>query len=345
MRSFSFNQDLDENTIAQIHLGVESLRGYFIKFCRESHAEAMQWAIMHAIKHYSSANGSLIPYLKVLARCATKQDNGIEVTSKTDNEIVVTVDDFSNKFISDIVDKSRGNKDIVNLALSYMEEFVSLCEDMSTGNLNTQYTQSFIKHVMSVQRRVPEFNSRCLRLYNAYKDDIALFMSYQNVTGWKEYDKAKLVKTSKRHHLYNLYTGNEVEDADIEEFYLRGSLSSGERRQHLIRIEYETLWEDLCDRIDAESSNELKLIIGESCIITTPGGSLSLINPDLYQLYDLIRGEIVTNLVIRTGGKLLNIGRSCVYLLVSDLPENLDWGFVRGIAIQFNYSNLSNEDV
>lgn len=101
------------------------------------------------------------------------------------------------------------------------------------------------------------------------------------------------------------------------------------------------LWDRLCDLIDSYETNECKFIMGDNFIVRTLGGSYSILNTDLYNFYDLIRSEIVTNILYDTNSKLLNVGTECIYILASaniTLPKRI----VKGIPIEFDIEDITD---
>ena len=145
---------------------------------------------------------------------------------------------------------------------------------------------------------------------------------------------------SKRVKFINKVTGELVEDADIEDWYVRGKLSG----KRIIKVPYADVWNVMCDLVDSNETNELKFVIDDYYIIKTFGGSYSILNPSLYNIYDLVRTEIITNILKDTGGRLINTGSECVYVLCdkSGIAELNNLRKVRGYEIKFSCVDITD---
>ena len=155
---------------------------------------------------------------------------------------------------------------------------------------------------------------------------------------WKETDYSFIqTNQSKRIKLINRMTRFIADDADTDDIVLEGKLGT----KRVIKVPYKDLWNKLCDLIDSEETNQIKFVIGDQYIFRTLGGSLSIINSSLFNEYELVRDEIVTNLLQDTRGRLLNIGSECIYILVSDDNEIPD-RTIRGINIHFDKIDITD---
>ena len=85
--------------------------------------------------------------------------------------------------------------------------------------------------------------------------------------------------------------------------------------KRILKVTYFDAWLYLCDKIDSNQTNELKLILGDNFLIKTLGGSLSIVNPVLYNIYELLKAEFLTNILYETSGRLLCTGTKSVYIL------------------------------
>lgn len=326
-------KEIDIAFYYEVHNEIQSLKWYFYKFAGVNAEEAMQRTLCHTLSHFNTAKGSLPVYIKKLAREITKENSPLvfvdfleQTLSDSDEEdesqAIGGIDDFSTSLVNTIDYDKDKRVDVVNLALSFMDKFLILCDALMKHDISTRYyPEIFIKNCLDISNNCPNFNSLCLSLYMEYKDDFEWFLQRQSDSDtWKEPDFALVANSvSKRIKLINPKTNKVVEDADVDSYELYGSIGS----KKVIRVNYSDLWEYFCDLIDDVETNELKFIIGNSYICKTFGGSLSVLNPDLYNMYDIVRTEIVTNILLDTSGRILNIGSKCLYLLCNS-NMNLD---------------------
>ena len=95
--------------------------------------------------------------------------------------------------------------------------------------------------------------------------------------------------------------------------------------------------------IDDTETNEMKFIIGNSYIIKSFGGSLSVLNPDLFNMYDLARTEILTNVLQDTYGRILNIGTEYFYIICgSDFNKTVVSRTVHGHSFDLVYEDITD---
>ena len=351
--------DVDLELYYMLITEVDKLRYYFVKFAKVQAEDAMQKSIFHAMEHFNGDYSSLRPYLKKLAREIHKEPvNALPMgfiedvtTDDTDDEeprISIgsgRMSDFSN----DIVDKlwlemDKGDE-IIHLALTYMGRFLVMCEAIINHDASDKYyPKEFISSALKLSKKFPNFNKLCVDLYHTYAEGMKEFIGLDgDVSGqWKESDESTIrSNTSNRIRLLNAKTHKEVKDADLEEFYLSGKLSGKSGDKVIVRVNYYNLWDYLCDLVDSKTSNQMKFIIGNHFIIKTLGGSVSVINPDLYGCYDLIRAEILTNVIYYTRGRVLNTGSTHIYMLCNkDKVNDIPYLQIKGIDI-----NLEVEDI
>jgi len=355
MRSFGFDtREEYGNRFGEIWSEIEKNRLYFKKFCGDRADEAMQKALHHAVYHYNAEKGGLKVYLKSLAKTINSTPNKRTVCvdflentvtdSYTGDSIGETntygayrASDFSEEIIEDLYLDSDKTDEIADLALVSMNMFLHLCESLKTGSMASIYCpDSFIRSCMILARKCRSFNEDCLRIYEEYGNDMKLFIRSTNVNPddkWVEADFTYINKRiSKRVRLTD-EEGVSVKDADIEPFYIRGNYKG----KKVVKVRYKDIYEELLDMLDSPVSNAIKFCIGDRFIVKTLGGSLSVANPKLYNMYDLVEKEILTNLLKDTdNSQLLNIGSECMYFLCNDtynleIPERE----IRGISLNF----------
>lgn len=358
--SFSFmGKDVEPDFYYRLTTEVSKLKFYFYKFAGVKAEEAMQKTIMHTLTHFNGNYNSLAPYVKKLAREITK-DNGrlvfvdfLEQTLSDDytdfeesraNTPTTVINDFSGGVV-DLIDLERDDgSEIISLALAFMPKFMTMCESIiNRDTTDMYYPDIYIKECLKLSHKFPNFNALCVNLYLRHKDGMEAFSNTEGEGNvWKETDYLLINQNlSKRIKLRNKKTKELVVDADLEDFYIDGKLDGKQGIKTIMRVKYEDLWEQLCDLVDAKESNVMKYIIGDHFIIKTLGGSLSIVNPDLYNIYDLIRTEILTNVIKNTYGRILNVGSSCIYLLFSEnCKREIPPISIKGIDI-----NLELEDI
>lgn len=360
LRSFSFmHNGIDYAFYYEAWEEIQKLKWYFYKFAGNNADEAMQKTLMHLLYHYDVNRGNLSAYVKKLAREITK-NNGklifvdfLEQTlaeSDADDEEKPRVDsgriqDFSQEVVDNILLEESKRKEVIGLALEFMDKFMILCEALIEHDTSTTYYPDiFISECLKLSKKCKNFNQDCIEIYLEFKEDFDWFMSLDedNQGKWRETDFLLINQSqSKRIKLLNEHTDQEVIDADIETWYVKGNLGKGDKMKHIIRVNYLEAWEMMCDLIDSYETNCMKFIMDDSYIVRTLGGSYSVLNPDLYNLYDLVRMEILTNLLQMTNGRVLNVGSECIYLLCDTKFDcNLEKKVIKEVEI-----NLIAEDI
>lgn len=329
MKSFAYSEDdFDSSLCYQIWYEVERLRMYFYKFCDSNADEAMQLVLMHAMSHYNPNKGDLIPYIKTLAREITK-DNGRTVacdfleqtvTENSDERGIKNnlgeVADISDEVVEQIILSSSRREEIAELALQFMNFFMLLCQSLINRDTSTVYFPDiFISECLSLSKKSRNFNQECLSLYSEFKDEFDKFLNYgvSDIGTWRETDCDLIAKNgSKRIKIVNM-DGSLCKDPDaVDKWSISGNLNG----KHIVKVSYYEQWDKMCDMIDEDGINAMKFTIDYSYIIRTLGGSLSVINPSLFNEYELCKMEILTNLLYDTGGRYLSVGSKCMYFLV-----------------------------
>jgi hypothetical protein len=337
LKSYSFmHKEIDIAFYYKVWDEIKKLKWYFYKFAGVNAEEAMQRTLMHTIVHFSPSKGNLSAYVKKLAREITKNNNREVLVDFLENTLsdnnwdedyssgsnidVGSIQDFSSEVINDLVNTDDNRRvDIDKLALEFMDKFVILCDALIKHDTSTKYYPDiFIQNCLKLNAKCKNFNKLCLDVYMEYGDDMRWFLELaENDTQiWREPDFTLLNSSySKRLQLINLSTHEVVENADVEPFRLMGNLGTGASRKKIIKVNYSDLWEYFCDLIDDTETNELKFIIGNNYIIRTFGGSFSVLNADLFNLYNNVRVEILTNVIQDINGRILNIGSENLYLV------------------------------
>lgn len=360
LASFSFMQGtIDASFYYDVWEQIQGLKGYFYKFAGENAEEAMQRTLLHTITHFNSS-GNLSAYVKKLAREIMKDGNRLiyvdfleQTLAEDDEESSAKVDlgrvsDFSYEVIEALDSRSSRMPDIIKVALQYMDRFLVLCEALINHDTTTlYYPDSFIKECLKIARHCNSFSRMCIDLYARYKEEFEWFLNLDsgNIGVWKETDFLLINQSqSKRVKLLDPVTKKEVEDADIDDWVLKGSLGGDGSKKYILRVDYLDAWEIMCDLIDDTETNAMKFIINGIYIVRTLGGSVSIINPDLFNLYDLVRMEILTNVLQDTRGRVLNVGSRAIYLLCTSMPDSLDQlehRVIKGIHIDLKYSDIT----
>ena len=369
LRSFSYRVDsLNENFYHELWSTIIGLKGYFYTFCKRNTDEAMQAVFIHALYHYKPERGDLKVYIKSLARTIIKKKNR-EVTvdfleqtlSLEDNkngkknpkdqpEVDTTMltagktRDFTEDLASQLDHDVEIKNDIVMLALEFMDKYIKLCNALLTYNTSTNYyPEIFIKMCIKLSAKYSDFNQECLKLYNTYKDYFEWFLNIDNDNKgpkWCETDYFLIgSNASKRVKFINSLTNEEVTDADRESWYVRGKFDG----KRIIKVRYEDVWNLMCDLIESQEINECKFIINDNYILKSFGGSISVLNVDLFNYYELFKTEIATNLLKNTSGRLINIGSQNMYILTSksDLSILNEVRIIRGYEIKFDWEDIT----
>ena len=361
LNSFSFMpKEIDIAFYYEINNEIQKLKWYFYKFAGANADEAMQRTLHHTLLHFNADKGNLSAYIKKLAREITKENGRIilvdfleqTLSDNEDDDIsdssidIGNVADFSSSLIDELEFNEDKRDDVINLALEFMDKFMLLCEALIKHDTSTKYYPDiFIKNCLAINRKCLNFNYLCLDVYMEYKDDFEWFLSLgDGDDDWKESDFVLINNSqSKRIRLINPDTKEDVEDADVDTYILRGKLGIGDSRKKVIRVNYLDLWEYFCDLIDDSETNEIKFVINNSYICRTFGGSLSVLNPDLYNMYDVVRMEILTNILQDTFGRILNIGSECIYLVCNANMNKTELvRDVHGHHIELKYEDITD---
>lgn len=354
------SKEIDSTFFYEINEELNKLRWYFYKFTGVNAEEAMQKTLLHTLTHFNPERGDLSAYIKKLAREITKENGRliyVDFLEQTlsddtdDEERKATIDtgrvsDFSLTVLDDIEKSTNRRGEVVNLALTFMEKFMTLCVALNCHDTSTTYyPKPFIDECLRISGKCMDFNGLCLSLYKELGDDFDWFLHLDddNQGVWREADHLLINQhQSKRVRIVGLNNDDEI-DADIDKWVLSGKLGEGTDKKRVIKVYYYDVWEMMCELIDDTETNEMKFVIDDTYIIRTLGGSLSVINPPLYNEYDLVRLEILTNIIHDTAGRVLNVGSENIYLLCNadyDVGENRR--VIRGKEIEFKYTDITD---
>lgn len=355
MKSYSFELgEIAGSRYYTIWSEIQANRLYFRKFCGAEADEAMQTALVHSLKHFDENKGSLQGYIKALAKTLAYPDGRcicvdfLEQTlddndnSEERRQLIKHDSDFSSELIDEMYLSVDRSSEVADLALGNMDKFIILCKAIKSKNSTTMYySETFVRSCLEMFKKCKNFNEVCLELYEEYGKEMEEFLSLDenNIGSWCEADYTFLNSRKSRRVVLLNESGTLIDDADNEEFYVKGSIKD----KKIIRIKYKDVYENMLDLIDSPCTNEIKFVIGERFIIKTLGGSLTVCSPNLYNIYDLVLDEILTNLLkdIRNSS-ILNIGSECIYLLCRndcklEIPERI----IRGIPLNFDVEEVS----
>lgn len=358
MKSFSYrnNEAIDGSLYYLLWSEIEKLRRYFSKFCKQNTDEAMQATLMHSLTHYTEAKGEVSAYIKSLAREIAK-DNGrivfvdfLEQTLAEDNDDsnkpkvdIGSINDFSSTVINNIMISKHKRREVIELALCFIDKFMLMCEALINRDTTTNYyPEIFIKECIKLSRGCDNFNQICVSIYDEYRDKFIEFLSYDLKTKgvWRETDFPLIYQSkSKRLRLVSPETGQVVEDPDIEDFKLVGNL--GDKR--VLKVNYYDVWELMCDYVDTPNINVMRFTIDDSYIVRTLGGSITVVNPDLFNIYDLCRTEILSNVLRDLNVRCIGVGSENFYLLANkDGKTEIPKRVVKGIPIELATEDITN---
>lgn len=315
------DSSLDAELCSEILIVIKQLKYYFIKFNKGRYEEAMQRTLYHALEHYNEMSGDLTPYIKSLARDILKEYDKCLPYENIELYVndVETVDDIAETAISNTFVGAVDKQEVVSIALAYTGYFLTLCESILKQDVKAVYFPKEFKSecLRVVGKNGKQFNDICIELYREYGDSMRNFLSVTSTFSdkWVEADYARVDEcVSKRVKL----TGDLDRGTNLK---VIGKLSG----KKVVRVQYRDVLDYMCDLIDEDGvSNMMRFNIGEDYIIRTLGGSLSVVNPSLFNMYELCKTEILTNILYDTGGRLLGTGYDYFYLLVRkevNIPE------------------------
>lgn len=337
LRSYSFNEDIEYGDLYyRIWNTIQENKGYFLKYCGRDADEAMQMSLLHSLTHFDPALGNLKYYILSLARDITRVGNKLvfvdfldrtlesedELETRKSNVDTGSIVDFSDEVIHNMYLEIDKSDEIADLALSYMEMFLLLCESLITRDSSTTYySKSFISECLDLSRKVVGFNDKCIELYETYGDAMKDFLSWGiKDSDWREADYGLLSTRKSRKVVLVDDFGIPILDADKQVYKVSGRLDG----KRIVRVRYSNIHYRMCSEIIKGDITKLKFSIGDRFIVRTYGGSVTLVNPNMVNVCELIKMEIITNILQDTNARYLNIGSDYIYMLVNDkasIPE------------------------
>lgn len=354
MKSYSFDKpEISGNRYYEIWSEIERLRNYFRKFCGAETDEAMNKTWYHCLSHFDETKGDLRAYVKSLAKTIVQPDGrevSVDFLENTVDEALDDEDveqsnrgfhqriksDFSDTLIDDMYMSLDRTDELASLALSNMSWFLKLCESIINKDSTSEYySKPFVEGFKSLYSRSNNLFQTCIQMYEEYGEGMREFlnMDKHNEGTWIEADFTYInLRTSRRVSLQSP-TGGSIEYADMEPFQVKGSMKG----KKIVRVKYSDQHEMMLDRIDSPVSNEIKFFIGNRYIIRTLGGSVSVVDVPLFNMYTLVQNEILTNLLRDTkNSALLNVGYEYMYFLCkSDYDLYIPKRVIRGIELEF----------
>lgn len=335
-----------------------SLKGYLYKVCKHDAKNARVRVFEHAIAHYKPEKGNLNAYLRKLIDTSVKRNPKFTPVDTT--IIDATVEEGAQRFneytgLSSrqlevqveeaIISNTEKLEKVASLALSNMRYFLLYARQVISRDLTTYYfPDTFKKETYRCFSFCKEdFHPLVLHIYNSHKSGFETFLTECSVgDAYRELDMDTIEKRTSKRLVLKDKNGGTLFDPDVTQWYIK---NLGDKR--IIKVYYKEIYESLCDLVDAEGCNAIKYTIGETYIFKTLGGSLSLINVPLFRMYDIIRYELITNMLYDFNARLLSVGSECVYLLQSPTctgeyiaPKTR---VIRGFELSFEYRDVTPE--
>jgi len=352
------NLDVDYKLFADVWDILSSLDRYFYKFNKLHAPEAKSRVLLHVMTHYDpSSSKDLRPYVKKLAREIMKdgyKDIPVDFLDQTVTEEEELVEqsyikhqnktpDFADDVLSDIVHSSSQYKNVVGIALVSMKWFVLLCKCLEKGGVTaTYFPGEFKKACLAIASNYQAFNSDCSVIYTEHGVEMSRFLSYEEhrPVNWCESNYS--VENNRMYRKGSLRTLNDEEliNLDLQEFKFIGTLNPNAR---IYRVWFDRILNTLLDMVYDDKSNILKCIIDDFYVIRTIGGSWSVLNPSLETEGELMKCELLTNLLMESNGKLLSCGSESAVIVT---PEELAIRQGRnycGVNLDFTYKDITDE--
>lgn len=362
VHSISFMQaGVDTSLYYEASEAIKSLQYYFKKFNGADYEEAMSRTLNHILTHFNGSklsSSDIKPYVKKLARTILQEprrdiptdfiedttienkEHSFEPNANTVN--LGSISDFSN----DVVDRLYCDAESLNLMFKFMllnlEEYKKFCLELKDGGRQMKgYSPEFRANLYKLAKVVTDLTAKLLELYDLYESEINTFLGCELAGIWYEADYNLIAKsTSKRVKV--LQKGYDKNfDMDYNPYCVNGRRYIESNNKHIYKVRYIDFWEQMCDMLDSDVSNRMKCILGEYTIVKTCGGSISVLNPDLFTIYDLVRDELLTNLLRDTSYKLIGVGSKNFYIL-GDTNYNIPCRFLNGIRVQFELVDITD---
>lgn len=291
--------------------------------------EARQRIIQHCLTHpYHNldayicklANVIMIQHSKEVPIDFTEQvmhyddntDLGTGSTNKNKNGAnPLEQENFADGVVEKLIQEENDLTALYNIILEYPEEFLKFCLVLVNQSTTKEFDRPFSQKIYSLRKDYENYTDTIKAIYSNIGEDLNLFLTEE--TGWAEADFTlagnKLLQNL---HLVNVEDETTpVLDADVEPFYVRG-LRKG---YHVYRVRYFEAWDFLCELISSDTSNVAKFCLNNRYLFRLPSGYISGINQDISTGYDLIREEIVTNVLKYFKTRYIHTGSEYVYLV------------------------------
>lgn len=323
-------QDFDNDLCCEILDAMADLRKYFVKFNRGRADEAMQKTLHHALAHYYSGRGDLAPYLKKLARTILSTRWNDSPYEHIEEVVKGYEEHLDSALVHDCSELESFTK-INELALYFMPYFLLLCNSFSNRGTNTRYfPKEFKKECIRLIKINENFNDICNGLYDKHGVAMQSFLALDGnkIGEWRETDYS-FIKSyiSKRVHFVNSagepILGSRLscsQNLDELRWQVKGKLAN----KKVVRVRYIDLWDFMCDEIASEDNSTMRFSIGDTFIIRTLGGSWTVVNPNLDNVFELCLDEIITNLLYMTSGRYIGRGTENLYFLVDKVKDLSD---------------------
>ena len=328
-----------------------ALQRYRYLFLRDGRGDAdelMARVFEHILHHYTKEKGDLEPYLVSLSHSMGKWDGRMLPVDFLENTLSDEVDRQAARsgVSSDLVDDVLQRLDtfdekyvaLTELALEFMLPFNTMCRHWrSQSSAYVYFPDGFKESALKLMKRFgsgTDFYKVCQSIYLKHHSDFELFMQPRpkhniktpddGIFNWHNVEQGSLKHgKSKRVRLIKPGTkgqgpdgkGIPCKDPDKHPYEIYGKLYGS----RLVKVYYKDLFDLVVDYLEDDTMNPLKYTIGDSYICRSLGGSLSTINPSLFEMYNVFRLELLTTLLYDMGtkSKYLACGSECVYLLVN----------------------------
>jgi len=358
MKSLSFTKDdiFDGERCRYVWEGIQTMRPYINKVSKGSADTLMGVLFVHAMEHFDPAKGDIRAYVVALSKNIWKNRHKEVFSDETDFLFLASADKQGSKASADgvahsVIDCRGLDDDIANkmeleegksskiaeLALVYTNFFILLCESLITKNSTTKYfPDNFIKECLRLSK-VCNFNRDCLLLYDRYKDDLTNFLAQDIKQGvsWREADYTMISSRVCKRASLESASGEEIFDLDLQPLIVKGNIKG----KSVIRIKYSDILNSMADLIESDGINAMRFTIDGTYITKTLGGSLSTINPNLFNIYDLCKDEILSNMLRETEGRYLGSGSSYMYFLIDEVKP-IKSRTVKGVDMKFEVEVL-----
>ena len=351
--------DINYRLFSDLYQEITSLDRYFYKFNRLNAEEAKSRTLLHVLSHYdSSGSKDLRPYIKKLAREIMKdgyRDIPVDFLEQTVVEDEEAVDngylkqqhktpDFTDEVLASIVNAKSRYESVVGVALVSMKWFLLLCQLLENGGSvsATYFPAEFKKACLSVSKNYEAFTADCLTIYLQHGDEMQHFIQYESSRpeGWSEANYT--VENGRKYRKGRLESeeGVDLYNIDLQEYKFTGTLGNGAR---IYRVYFDKILDVLFELVFSPVTNCVKFVVDSCYIVRTIGGSWSILNPSLDTEIDLIRSELLTNILLETNGKLLSCGSDSVIIVTPGELCIRQGRCFCGINLDFVYKDITDE--